>query len=449
MDHNIGQVKEIESALIGAVLRDGDTFPLAREIVSPEHFVIDPFSWAWQAMEHIHDLRLKIDVFTVADELERMGKMGDFSSGARSGRALLSDLRGMGEPKNVISYAALVEDYAGKRKLEPFLLKFEDYRRNGRPYKSIVQDMQTELSALQIYGQQDEYTVPFSVAVSEGYDQTDAASKGLNVGVMTGIIDLDEILGSLLPQNLYIVAGRPGQGKTALKLTIALNAARQGKRVALFVLEMSRAQVAQRLISQDSGIPLERIVRGSMDEKEWERFTESVGRVAKLPIVINDLSSIKIDEIRQTSRNIAGDGGLDLVVVDYIQLADAGKKAERRDLDVGEISRGLKYLARELNVPVLAGSQLSREIEKRTGKKPILSDLRESGSLEQDAYAVMFIYFADELNKALAEIIVAKHRNGRVGKADVRWMAEITRFDNATTKRFAPNELGGSPAERE
>jgi replicative DNA helicase len=409
-----------------------------REIVEPEHFGIHSFGYAWQAMTNLSDNKMGIDVFTVADELERMGKIKEFSSGPRQGRALLSDLRANGEPRNALSYAELVQNYFIKRGLDNFFTKCVVWSKNGRAPKDIITDVNTELGRINMYSQQDEFTVPFSVAVSEAYDATDAASRGESNGIQTGIIDLDRMLGGLLPKNLYIVAGRPGQGKTALMLTVARNAAQNGKKVGIFSLEMSREQVAQRLIAQESGIDLHKIIRGKLEESDWPLFTNAVEVVASLPITINDLSSIKIDEVRQTSRKIAENGGLDLVIVDYIQLADSGKKSERRDLDVSEISRGLKYLSRELEVPVLAASQLSREIERRTDKKPRLSDLRESGSLEQDAYSVIFIHFPDDINLKQSQLVVAKHRNGPVGTVDVYFKGELTKFENATARTFAP-----------
>lgn len=436
---NIEQVKNIEGALIGAVLRDGSTYAQAREIVQPANFGIVAFGYAWLACEHLFEQGMAIDVFTVGDEIERMGKMEDFINGQWSGRALLSDLRSNGDPRNVLDYAENVQDYGLKRDLERVFTSGVIHAKNGRRAKDIISDMTSALGNISVYSQKDEYTVPISTAVSEGYDQTDAASRGAIVGVSTGFIDLDKILnGGLYKENVYLVAARPGQGKTALLLSIAKNAAQKfGKKVAIFSLEMSRAQVAQRMVAQEAEIDLSKIIRGKMEGDEWMRYTHAVEVIAGLHITINDLSSINIAEIRQTSRKIKAAAGLDLVIVDYIQLADAGKQKQNRELEVSEVSRGLKYLARELDVPVLAASQLSREIEKRTGKRPVLSDLRESGSLEQDAYCVMFIYKQDDgLKQNIAEVIVSKHRNGSTGSIELYWNAPFTRFDNATSKLF-------------
>lgn len=438
---SISQVKAAEAALIGAVLRDGTVYQQAREAIQPETFGITVHGWAWLAMEHLFEQGMGIDVFTVGDELERMGKMEDFSSGPWSGRAYLADLRSNGDPRNVMTYAENVQDLSVKRGLDAFFTKCVVWSKNGRRAKEILRDVNTELGRITLYDQQDEFTVPLSVAVSEAYDETAQASNGNLPGVTTGLIDMDKIFGSLLPKNVYLVAGRPGSGKTGFLLTIARHAAENKKRVALFSLEMSRTQIAQRLLSQYGGIDLTRIIQGKLLDNEWSLYTNAVEHVADLPIVVNDLSSINIQNIRQTSRKIKETGGLDLVVVDYIQLAEAGEKKQTRELEVSAISRGLKYLARELNVPVLAASQLSREIEKRSEKRPILSDLRESGSLEQDAYAVMFIHRPDQWDTQstkpnVAEIIVAKHRNGPLGNFDLIFRGPFAKFENAATRIF-------------
>lgn len=422
-----------EEALIGAIMRDGSVYVEAREIVRPENFANHAYSWVWQAAENLYSGGMSIDVITLGDELERMGKLNDFVRGQWSGRALLSTLRQNGDPRSVTSYAENVQDLFVKRNLDLFFTKCVGWSKNGRRAKDILSDVNNELSRIVLYSSQDEYTVSMSIAASEAYDWTSAASRGEIVGTPTGFMDLDRILGSLYAGNVYIIAGRPGQGKTGFLLTVARSAAKIGKRVGIFSLEMSRSQNAQRLISQEAEVDLNHIIKGQMDTSEWARYTEGFEAVSAMPIVINDLSSININQIRQTARKIKAGGGLDLLIVDYIQLADSGEKHERRDLDVSAVSRGLKYLARELDVPILAAAQLSRAVEQRAEKKPILSDLRESGSLEQDSYAVMFIYQPNP-EKDVMEIIVAKHRNGPVGTCELLFRGAFTRFENLYKK---------------
>jgi replicative DNA helicase len=437
-----------EVGLLGAVMRDGSTYNQVREIVTYDCFGWLPYSWVWSAFEQLHSNGMSIDTITVGDELERTGKIEDFTlDGLTSlvkftGRMALSKIRENGEPRNLLSYAENVMDYAAKRQILTFLNKGASWAMNGRRVKDIIADMNVELSKVTIYGAEDEYTVPLSVAVSEAYDWTDQASQNKVVGVPTGLLDLDKILGSMIPGNVYIVAGRPGQGKTGLLLTIAKHAAQKiKKRVAVFSLEMSRQQVAQRLISQEIEVDLHRIILGKLLENEWPLFTHGVEVVSDFPIVINDLSSININQIRQTARKIKANGGLDLIVVDYIQLAGGdGGKYQNRELEVSSVSRGLKYLARELNVPILAAAQLSRAVEQRSNKTPIMSDLRESGSLENDAYAIIFINAPEAEDKQnIVQLIVAKHRNGACGLVDLVIKKSFVKFENASIRTFSPN----------
>jgi replicative DNA helicase len=417
-------------------MRDGRAFAQVREIVTSESFANYAYGYAWLACEHLHEQGLSIDPITVGDELERMNKMQDFVSGQWSGRALLGRLRQNGEPRHVLSYAENVQDMAIKRKLDVFLTKAVMWAKNGRRAKDILQDVESEMSRISLYSADDEYTVPIGVGVSEAYDWTDAAAHGRIVGVPTGLVDVDRTLGSLMAGNVYLVAARPGQGKTGFVLSVALHVAKHGKRVGVFSLEMSRQQVAQRLISQAAEVDLHRAILGKLEEQEWPKYTHGMEMVASLPIIINDLSSININQITQVSRKIKAAGGLDLLIVDYIQLATADNKQkyERREQEVSTVSRGLKYLARELNVPILVAAQLNRDVEKRGDKKPILSDLRESGSLEQDAYAVMFIYRKEE-TPSTAELIIAKHRNGPVGVCTLVFRGALAKFDNAFARK--------------
>ena len=432
---------DIERALLGAIMRDGDNFEQVRDIVKPDSFSNHALRNAWQACENLHERGDGIDTITVGDELERMGAMNNFVIGDKVGRNLLGWLRGEGDPGNVVSYAEAVQDYSTKRTLDSFFTQCVVWSKNGRRANDIMRDVENELSKITVYSANDEFTVPIGVGVSEAYDWTDRAAKGEVVGVPTGFIDVEKVIGSMIAGNVYIVAGRPGDGKTAFLLSVARNVAKSGKRVGIFSLEMSRMQVAQRLIAMEGGLDLQNTIQGKMKEMDWPVYTHAVEQVEALPIVINDLSSINIYQIRQTARKIKASGGLDLILVDYIQLAESGEKhRERRELDVSAVSRGLKYLARELNVPILAAAQLSRAVEQRAGNRPILSDLRESGSLEQDAYCVMFLYRSKEAGKEnVTEIIVAKHRNGKTGSVDLIWRDTLAKFENAVTRMFRPN----------
>lgn len=441
--------RENEEALLGAVMRDGTIYERARELVTEKDFDWRCYGWAWKACETLFTAGMHIDTITVGDELERAGNLLNFQNHngtLHKGRAALGLVREKGSPKNFMSYAENIQDYSAKRQIMQFLNDGALWAQNGRRAQHIMDDLTKAFSGIEIYGARNEHTVPLSVAVSESYDWTDRAARGEVVGVPTGFVDLDGLLGTLIPQNLYIVAARPGQGKTAFLLSIARNVAKTKKRIGILSLEMSRLQVAQRLISQEAEVNLHSIITGKMEERDWSPYTHAVEVVADYPIMINDLSSITISQIRQAARKMKAEKGLDLLIVDYIQLAgsEAGEKFERRELEVSKISRGLKHLAEELNIPILAAAQLSRAVEQRADKRPVLSDLRESGSLEQDAYCVMFIYRPDQYEKDsdkqnTAEIIVAKHRNGPVGSLEMIFRNSFTSFVSATSRVFAPN----------
>lgn len=435
IDERQSDARDQEEALIGAVLRDGSVFEQVREIVKPEHFKNWSYSQIWLGCEHLFENGLGIDALTVGDELERMNVQ--LSQGIWSGRQVLTYLRSDGDPANALSYAENVQDHSIKRGLDYFFQKCAVWSKNGRRSKDILKDVSTELGKIAPYSVQDEYTVPISEAVSEAYDLTDKASRGEIVGIRTPFTDLNNLLGCLHPSCVYIVAARPSKGKTAFLTQIALEAAKKDRKALFFSLEMSRAQVAQRLISMEAEIDLhEGVIQGHLQDSQWPMYVHVTETISALPLTINDLSSININQIRQTSRKI----GPDIIFLDYIQLADSGqKRSERRELDVSEVSRGLKYLARELNVPVVAAAQLSRDIEKRGDKRPILSDLRESGSLEQDAYSVLFIHELEN-NMGGREIIVAKHRNGPTGSVTLAFRPKFAKFGNAYVSSFNPNE---------
>jgi replicative DNA helicase len=441
---------ETEQRLIGAVMRGGRvTYEHVKDFITSEMFWSVAHQSVWDGIGRIYENGMQLDVVIIGDEMERMLKMGEieqeWGNGIHSGRAYLSHLRSEGDPRNVETYAEQVQDYHIKRHLLDYSSKIAYWSANGRRGKDIMADVESELSKITLFSARDEFTVPIGTAVSEAYDWTDAASQGKIVGVPTGLIDLDRILTTLINSNVYILAARPGVGKTALLLSIALNSSKIKKRVGIFSLEMSRLQVAHRLIAMESGIDLQSIIHGGLQDNEWPSYTYAVETVAALPIVINDLSNININQIRQTARKIKATGGLDLLVVDYIQLAVGdGKKYERRDLEVGAISRGLKWLAGELDVPILAAAQLNRSIEARASKRPILSDLRESGSLEQDAYAVLFL-FDDEKDDNTKILSVAKHRNGPTGDCALVFRKPIAKFENAYTRLAGlSGQKGGS-----
>lgn len=440
---------ETEQHLLGAVMRGGRTaFEKIKDVITSEMFGSVSHRQVWEGMLKIYNNGMQLDVVIIGDEMERMQAIGEleqeWGNGVWSGRAYLAELRANGDPRNIETYAEQIQDYYLKRHLHDYAGKIAYWAANGRRAKDIMQDVQAELAKITLFSAQDEYTNTIAEGASRAWDWTDRAARGEIVGVPTGFIDLDKIIGTLIAGNVYIVAGRPGTGKTAFCLSVARHVAKRVKnnKVGIFSLEMSLEQVTQRLISQESEVDLQSIIQGTLRDNEWVSFTHGIETVSHWNITINDLSSINISQIRQTARKMKASGGLDLLIVDYLQLATGttGKKHEKRYEEVGEVSRGLKHLARELNVPVLAAAQLSRAVEQRASKRPVLSDLRESGDLEQDAYGVMFVYPPDDDTiKNTINIEVAKHRNGPTGLCQLVFHPSFARFDNASTKIFRPN----------
>jgi replicative DNA helicase len=278
--------------------------------------------------------------------------------------------------------------------------------------------------------------------LSDYYERIDQISRRGEeyYGIPTGFVDLDKLLSGLQGSDLLIVAGRPGMGKTAFMLNIAKHAALVLKKhVAIFSLEMSNEQLVQRLISQETGIDSQRLRTGKLNEDEWPIFTQAIETLNKTKMFLDDTPALTPLQLRTKCRRLHLEFNIDLVVVDYIQLMTSGTRIENRVQEVSYITRNMKVLARELNVPVLAAAQLSRAVEQRTDKEPQLSDLRESGSLEQDADIVMFIhrpemYEKDTLKQNLAQIKVAKHRNGPVGTIELVFRNNLVKFENAATR---------------
>jgi replicative DNA helicase len=278
--------------------------------------------------------------------------------------------------------------------------------------------------------------------LSDYYDRIDQiANRGEEYfGVPTGFIDLDRLLMGLQPSDFILIAGRPGMGKTAFMLSAARNAAQTHKKhVAVFSLEMSNEQLVQRLIAAETGIDSQRLRTGKLEEDEWPKFTHAVEVLSDTRIFLDDTPALTPLQLRTKCRRLHLEYNLDLILVDYLQLMSSGTRSENRVQEVSYISRNLKVLARELNVPVLAAAQLSRAVEQRADKEPQLSDLRESGSLEQDADIVMFIhrpelYEKDTLKQNLAQIKIAKHRNGPVGTIELIFRSNLAKFENAATR---------------
>ena len=309
----------------------------------------------------------------------------------------------------------------------------------NQPLDVIMDAAEKRIFELAQHGNSQEYT-PIKQVVLNALEVIEKASKtkGTVTGIPTGFIDLDYKLSGLQRSDLILVAARPSMGKTAFVLNIAQHVAfRQEKAVAIFSLEMSKKQLVNRLFSLEAHVDAQILRTGNLKDSDWEKLIEGAGTIGKSKLIIDDTSGISITEMRSKCRKYKLEHGLDLIIIDYLQLmsGSGGRSNESRQQEISEISRSLKGLARELNVPVIALSQLSRAVEQRTDKRPMLSDLRESGAIEQDADVCMFIYredyyIPDTEDKNIAEIIIAKQRNGPVGTVRLAWMPQYTRFGN-------------------
>lgn len=440
----MSQSHEIEFQLVGSVLKDGKIISRVRDIVNPENFHSTICQDIYSAMLRVHDAGLTVDQVTVGDQLQRDCKLDSIVYDAFAGRPALATIRALGNPKNAESYAMNVQDYWGKRESNELASKVAYWSQNGRRFEDIAKDARSMFDAIELkIGTGEAGTVSSKEAASRAWDEAQKASQGLLTFTRTGLVDLDAWF-RMRPTNLTIVAGRPGTGKTAFMVTLALNMGRDKKkdgkgRILFISMEMSVEEVTARFLSQISGVPTTNILDGKMTKEDWDKFNDAVAEFETLPIDINDISAMSISQIRSKARKSLRNGRDDVLIVDYLQLATSGEKKTSRVDEVGAVARGLKVLASEAGYNIIAGAQLSRAIEQRAEKRPVLSDLRESGNIEQDANNIIFLHVEDSpVDPTLRSIIVGKHRNGATSqdKGDVilRWRAEIMRFDNAAVR---------------
>jgi replicative DNA helicase len=436
--------REAEEAVVGAVFINPEVYFDVAQFLSADDFYIHRLRWIWEAFASLHEQRIPFDLLTVSNELERRGQLTEIGGPAY----LTSLVNQVPSSLNAESYGHIVEGYSVRRKMINAANQIAAIAYNEKTSVGDVMD-EAEKAVFNVSERRLKHDlVPIKKVASDFYDRIDDLAKRADdiVGVPTGFIDLDKLLTGLQPSDLLIIAGRPGQGKTGFLLSIAKNAGlTHKKRVAIFSLEMSNDQVVQRLISQETGIDSQRMRTGKLQENEWPLFTHAIEVFSDTHIYLDDTPAITPLQLRTKCRRLHMEFGLDLIIIDYLQLMGGDNRTDNRVQEVSYISRNLKVLARELNVPVLAAAQLSRAVEQRTDKRPVLSDLRESGSLEQDADIVMFIYRPDQYEKDtvkqnVAEIIVAKHRNGPVGSVELVFRGAQAKFENAATRVFKPNE---------
>jgi len=428
---------EAEQSVLGSLLIDRDAIIRIAPFLRPEDFYRESHAQIYQAILDLFERREPADFVTLCDALERRNQL----EGVGGPAYITSLINAVPTSIHVEHYAHIVELAALRRRLidaagQIARLAYEE----DREIDDVIDRAEALLFDVTERRQRGDL-VPLKRLLSSYYDRLEYLQQHREemIGLPTGFIDLDRLLGGLQRSDLVIIAGRPGMGKTSFGLSIAQNAAVKHKAVvAYFTLEMSGEQLAQRLISAETGIDSRRLMVADIHDLEWDRLVKATGDLSETLLFVDDTPSPTPLEIRSKCRRLAAEYDLDLVIIDYMQLMAGGVRSENRQQEISYISRSLKGLARELRVPVVALSQLSRAVEARQDKRPVLSDLRESGSIEQDADIVLFIYREeayDELTdrRNIADIIVAKHRNGPTGQISLRFAKEQTRFMDLDT----------------
>ncbi len=464
---------EAEQALLGALLHNNLTFERVSEFLRPEHFSDPAHVRIYEAISNLINRGHIADPITLKEYFDRDDALADVGGGhylAQLAGSVISII-------NTQDYGQKIYDFYLRRQLidvgEGIVNEAHTYDLDVSAVNQI-EFAEKKLFDLATVGQQERGLQTFSLSLKQALTSAEVAYKRDShvVGVTTGFKKMDESLGGFHPSDLIILAGRPSMGKTALATNLAFNAARaslekkEGAPVAFFSLEMSSEQLANRILGQESGLSSDLIRRGDIGKSDFPRLVEVSNRLNSLPFFIDDTPALSVPAIRTRARRLKRQEGLGMIVIDYLQLlGNTGRKAaENRVLELSEITRGLKALAKELNVPVLALSQLSRAVEQRDDKRPQLSDLRESGSIEQDADVVMFIYREEyylarkkpighedkiaEWEKSLqtvaniAEVLIAKQRHGPISTVQLHFEGRLTKFSDLATPAYLPAHHG-------
>lgn len=426
---------EAEQSVIGSMIMDREAITIASEIISGDDFYGRQYGVLFDAMVELNDEGKPVDLVTLQDRLKEKDVPPEVSS-----LEFIRDLiTAVPTSANIKYYAGIVAEKAILRRLIRLNEEIANTCYAGKEnLEAILEDTEKRVFELVQKRNTGDF-VPIRQVVMNAMDKIEKASKnkGNVTGVATGFIDLDYKTAGMQPSDLILVAARPSMGKTAFVLNIAQYVAfKMNLTVAIFSLEMSKEQLVNRLFSLESRVDSQHLRTGNLSDAEWEKLIESAGVIGKSNLIIDDTPGISISELRSKCRKYKLEHNLQMIIIDYLQLmSGSGRGSDSRQQEISDISRSLKALARELNVPVIALSQLSRAVEQRPDHRPMLSDLRESGAIEQDADVVMFIYRDDYYNKdtdrkGIAEIIIAKQRNGPIGTVELVWLPDYTKFAN-------------------
>ncbi|MBS7240128.1 MAG: replicative DNA helicase [Acetatifactor sp.] len=430
--------KEAEQSVIGAMLMDEKAITTVAEILTPEDFYISAYGKLYQAMTELHDAGKPVDNVVLQEKLKSLNVPPEVSSL----EFLTEAVAQVQTSANVKHYANIVSEKSTLRKLIRLNQEIENTcYSESEPLESILDETEKKVFQL-VQKRSTEDFVPVRKIVRDAIDKIEIASKnkGSVTGIPTGFIDLDYKTAGFQPSDLILVAARPSMGKTAFELNLAQYMAfKKNLTVALFSLEMSKEQLVNRMFSLESNVDAQKLRTGQLTDQEWERLVEGARIISNSNLIIDDTPGISISELRSKCRKYKMEHNLAIVMIDYLQLMSGNGKSESRQNEISEISRSLKALARELSVPVVALSQLSRKVEERPDHRPMLSDLRESGAIEQDADVVMFLYrddyyHKDSEKKGISEVIIAKQRNGPIGTVELVWLPEYTKFANMEHK---------------
>ena len=426
--------QEAEQSVIGSMIMDKDAIVTAMEMLSQEDFYYQQYGMLFVAMTELYNAGGTVDLITLQDKLKVMNVPPEISS-LEFVRDLLT---GVQTSANIKAYAKIVKDKSILRRLIKVTEEIENQCYTGqKELEEILSDTEKNIfQLLQSRGGGD--YVPIKEIVLNALEKIEQASKaqGNVTGIPTGFIDLDYKTSGLQPSDFILIAARPSMGKTAFVLNIAQYVAfHEDMPTAIFSLEMSKEQLVNRLFSLESRVDAQTLRSGNLNDTDWEKLIEGAGIIGNSRLLIDDTPGISISELRSKCRKFKLEHDLKLIIIDYLQLMSSNGRNDSRQQEISEISRSLKGLARELNVPVIALSQLSRAVEQRPEHRPMLSDLRESGAIEQDADVVMFIYRDDYYNKDtdmknIAEINIANQRNGPIGTINLVWLPQYTKFAN-------------------
>ncbi|HRC80272.1 MAG TPA: replicative DNA helicase [Sedimentibacter sp.] len=435
---NLGRIPphnaEAEQTVLASCMIDHSAVEKVVNILKYDDFYFEANKEIYDSIKQIHMQNIPVDAVTVFEELKKRGKI-DYIGGFEYLATLTENII---TSKSVEAYCNIIKEKATLRKLISVSQEIieKSYKEDDDVQKII------ELAEQRIFSVSQNRSINTFSEIKEVlmtvFNQLEERAKtgGGITGLSTGYTDLDKMTSGLQKSDLILIAARPSMGKTALALNIAMNVVKNGASVALFSLEMSKEQYVQRIISQESMVDSTKLRTGSLDDDDWTRIINTMSMISNCKIYIDDTPSVTLYEMMSKCRRLKIEKGLDLIVVDYLQLMTDGRGTENRQQEISNISRGLKSLARELNCPVVALSQLTRAPEHRTDHRPVMADLRESGSIEQDADVVMMLYRDEYYNKeesekkGITDVIITKQRNGPVGTVELAWIGQYTKFGN-------------------